>query len=132
MQWHSIVAPLVDAVHQEAGKVTLRADAVARVQTLAQALDAGGRREVAMHVVAFAKMLWSGRATLQVEPALGQLADLAVVLLGDAARAADAFASAGIESAALLGATREVRAPRAEDKKPTGPPVKAARGLKKN
>jgi hypothetical protein len=131
MDWHPLVAPVVGAIGVDGARATLPDGTIARIQTGALALDAAGRADLAVHVVALAKMIWQGRGPLDVDGIVEALAALAASLMGDAEKARDAFATAGVAPAsALLGHKRDVAAP-AAPKATAAAPVKATRGLKK-
>jgi hypothetical protein len=131
MDWHPLVAPVVGHLGVDGGRATLPDGTIARIQAGARGLDAAGRADLAVHVVALGKMIWQARGPLDVNATVEALADLAATLLGDADKARDAFAAAGVApAAAFLGQKRELGAPAAPPK-PTAAPVKASRGLKK-
>lgn len=130
-EWHPLIEPLVQGLDQQTGKIVLPEGALASVAGRAPGLDAAGRHDVAVQLVALATMAWRNRGSLDAEDLVQDLARVAAALLGDAAQAADMFNAAGLKSAAAtIGATAEVRAPRAEPK-PAAANVKVARGLRK-
>lgn len=130
-EWHPLIEPLIEGIGHTAGKVTLPEGALAALASRAQALDAAGRHDLAVQLVALATLAWRGRGSLDADGLVHEVARVAAALLGDAAQAADMFASAGLKSAAAtIGGSAEVRAPLA-DTKPAGPHVKVARGLRK-
>lgn len=132
MDWHPLVAPVVGAIGVDGTRATLPDGTIARIQTGALALDPAGRADLAVHVVALAKMIWQARGPLDVNGIVEALADLAASLMGDADKAKDAFATAGVApAAAFLGQKRELGTP-AAPKAPAAGPVKASRGLKKS
>lgn len=131
MDWHPLVAPVVGALGVDGAKAVLPAGTIARIQTGALGLDAPGRANLAVHVVALAKMIWQGRGPLDVDGILDDLSALAVTLIGDADKARDAFAAQGLTPGALLGHKRDVAAPKDAPRPGTAAPVKASRGLSK-
>jgi hypothetical protein len=131
MQWHPLVAPLVGHVGLDGKRATLPAGALAQLQVDAKGLDGAGRAELAVHVVAFARMLWTSRSTLDVDAVIEELATVAATLMGDADKARDAFAAQGMP-AGVLGLNRPMTAPKEAPRAAPGAPVKASRGLKKS
>lgn len=132
MDWHPLVAPVVGHIGLDGKKATLPAGTIARIHTGARGLDAAGRADVAVHVVALAKMIWQSRGDLDVDGVIEDLAVLAATLMGDADTARDAFASQGVSGAAtFLGQKRDLGALMTERTMP-GAPVKVSRGLKRS
>lgn len=133
MDWHPLVAPVVGHIGFAGTRATLPDGTIARIHTGARGLDAAGRADVAIHVVALAKMIWQSRGDLDVDGIMEDLAVLAATLMGDADMARDAFASQGVSGAAsFLGQKRDIGAlMAARTTTTTAAPVKVNRGLKK-
>ena len=121
----------IDAV---AKKIRFPPEAIARARGQVTLVDTPEQKlDLAAHLVALGQSIHQHKRTLADGEALESLATLVVALLGDAALARDAFAASGLtDAAASLGNKTELTAPKAEDqKRSTGPAVKAVRGLRK-
>lgn len=129
-----IVATLASSIVMDGDRVVVPAPALAHARAKLRAAPADDKQRLATDLMAWAiKLQRLGGA--HALPARITAAELALEVLGDETAARDLFGGAGLgnEMNAALGAGRSpLRAPRAEDTKPAGPPTKVTRGLRRS